>query len=196
MRRTFISLASVLSIVVLMSFPLSDCAYACSCAASSGTPQERAEEAFAGAGAVFAGVVVDVSGPAPSTVMSSGDPVAVTFRVSEAWKGPPQETLEVTTATSSVSCGYEFQTGEEYLVYASRDLGVSLCSETKLLSDAAADLGVLGGGGELDEGYELPDTSGSTYGLLYLISGRTIWVIGLAAMVGALAVVWRFSQRS
>ena len=196
MRRSIFLLMSVLMIITLLSFPFSEYAYACSCAGSSGTPQERAEEAFSDAGAVFAGEVVDVSEGAPSTVMYAGPPVAVTLQVSEAWKGPRKESLEVYTGMSSARCGYNFQTGEEYLVYASKSMEVSLCSETKPLSNAEADLTVLGGGGLLEESAELPDTSGATYGLLYLIPGRLIGVIGLVAMVGVFALVRTLSRRS
>lgn len=194
MRRSIFLLAAVLTITFLSSFPLSDFAYACSCAATSGTPQVRAQEAFEGAGVVFAGEVVDVSEGAPPTVMYAGPPVAVTLRVSDVWKGPRQETLEIYTGMSSASCGYEFQTGEKYLVYATDNLEVSLCSETKPLSNAGADLSVLGGG-VLEEGGELPDTSGATSGLLYWMPGGPIALIDLAAMAGVLALVRTLSKR-
>lgn len=50
---------------------------------------------------------------------------------------------------ASAMCGYFFQEGQEYLVYASAEgaqLKTGSCSGTKRLSDARADLAVLGEG--------------------------------------------------
>jgi hypothetical protein len=75
--------------------------------------------------------------------------VRVTFRVSKVWKGPISATLAVTTARSGASCGYEFESGRDYLVYAEgtdQGLTVSLCSRTQRLSEADEDLAILGDG--------------------------------------------------
>ena len=84
--------------------------------------------------------------------------------MSEVWKGPKQQTVEIITgADSGVGCGYPFEEGREYLVYAygKQELKVDLCSETKLLSKAGADLAVLGNGEKpKDGGDALTDTSG------------------------------------
>jgi hypothetical protein len=53
----------------------------------------------------------------------------------------------VLTPRSSAACGYSFTEGEEYLVYASGRglrLRTGLCSGTKRLSEAQADLAILG----------------------------------------------------
>jgi hypothetical protein len=141
-----------------------DCAFACSCAVSSdSTPRERARGAFSDSEAVFAGEVVEIKGPRPARagdLVSSGDPVYVTLKVSETWKGEAQETVEVRTVSSGASCGYPFERGEEYLVYASRGMEVQLCSETKPLSMAGADLAALGAGDRPERNGALPDTGG------------------------------------
>lgn len=193
MRRLTFLLVSVLMIAAFSAFPFSEYAYACSCAVEAGaTPRELAEDYFSRADAVFAGEVVQIEEPSPSTVVSSVAPVNVSLRTREVWKGPQQETLGVTTAVSSASCGFDFEEGEEYLVYASKDLEVSLCSGTKLLSDAAADLDVLGGDGP-EEG-ELPDTSGATYGF-FVAQVVLIGAIWLCAAFGAFAFVRRLLRR-
>ena len=51
-------------------------------------------------------------------MISSADPVKVTFEVSKIWKGPDYKTLVVTTARDGASCGYPFKQDEEYIVYA------------------------------------------------------------------------------
>lgn len=126
-------------------------ASACKC--SQATP----EQSFERSRAVFSGRVVDVVEPSPAERRSprsdeapnflSG--VKVTFEVSEVWKGNNKQRLVVSTSDSSASCGYSFQEGEEYLVYASGEeakLQTGLCSGTKPLSNARADLAVLGEG--------------------------------------------------
>ena len=126
-------------------------ASACKCIPT--TPEQGLERA----GAVFSGRVVDVVEQSPAerrSPRSNEDPnflngVKVTFEVSEVWKGNSERRLVVTTSDSSASCGYSFQEGQEYLVYASEEdaqLKTGLCSGTKRLSDARADLAVLGEG--------------------------------------------------
>lgn len=125
------------------------CAHACSCGMPAGSPERVAEQALSGSSAVFSGEVVDIDWPL--LPVSSAAPETVTFRVSEVWKGPERRTLEVKTAVSDASCGYPFDAGESYLVYAYDDgaggvASASLCSSTKPLSDAGADLEALGPG--------------------------------------------------
>ena len=187
MRRISILVAVTITIFTCTTLLSSGRAYACSCAVEFGiAQQERAEKAFSQAGAVFAGRVADIEDP-PSPMNSSMDPVTVTFKVSEVWKGPQSETLEVTTATSGASCGYEFRAGKEYLVYTSENLEVFLCGETKPLSEAKADLEVLG---TVDA---LPDTSGAV-GPPYLVPYALVGA-GLVATLAGLATFFKSSSR-
>lgn len=115
--------------------------YACSCAISP-DPLKAVENSSA----VFTGKVLDMK-KREGQIISSADPVEVTFKVDASWKGEVAKEVTVTTALSSVSCGYEFVEGESYLVYAysregdeSDQLGVGLCSRTMRLASASADL--------------------------------------------------------
>jgi hypothetical protein len=171
--RPFVHLASLALLTLSLVALLPDCASACSCAALPGTPQERAEKALSGSKAVFSGEVVEFDKPPPATTMIEGTMMSMmggagvkataTLRVSEVWKGPRQQTIEITTeADSGVGCGYPFEEGREYLVYATgKDhLSVSLCSETKPLPEADADLEALGEGQKPEDAGVLSDTSG------------------------------------
>jgi hypothetical protein len=140
-------------LLIATSFLIFSATSAIACKCIQSTP----EESFERAGTVFSGRVVDVVEPSPAERQSprgNEDPnflsgVKVTFEVSEVWKGNNKQRLVVMTSDSSASCGYSFQEGEEYLVYASGEeakLQTGLCSGTKPLSDARADLGVLGEG--------------------------------------------------
>jgi hypothetical protein len=171
-RPLLARLASLALLTLTLVALLPDCASACSCAALPGTPQERAEKALSGSTAVFSGEVVEFEKPPPATtmiegtimgIMGGGGPKATaTLRVSEVWKGPRQQTVTVSTeADSGMGCGYPFEDGREYLVYTTgKDPSVSLCSETKPLSEASADLEALGNGEAPEDGGALSDTSG------------------------------------
>jgi hypothetical protein len=143
----------VLAFIVLAGFALSipKAAYACSCAIRGGESEEElTRQATAGAQAVFAGEVSsieDPSEPSPGDIVSSADPVKVTFDVSQVWKGPKDETVAVETPRSGASCGYDFEEGSQYLVYAdntsvmgekSEALQVGLCGGTSQVSNASA----------------------------------------------------------
>ena len=111
----------------------------------------------------------------------------VSFRVSEVWKGPKRETLELTTQSQETVCGYHFEEEQEYLVYASgkQDLKVGACGDTKQLSKADEDLALLANGEKpTDGGDALTDTSGG-------VSVRAMVGIAGLAMVASLLVVVR-----
>ena len=108
-------------------------AIACSCLPR--TP----EQTFASSQSVFAGQAIEI------TQLRQEEKVRVIFKVSRVWKGRRSPRLVVTTSGSSASCGYSFEQGKEYLVYASAEprLTTGLCSGTKPLSMAQADLAYL-----------------------------------------------------
>lgn len=146
-------------LVVLLAFaavcPSPRVARACSCAKAA--PCEYA----ARASFVFTGVVtgagveerrVDIgTGEGPRAVA-----VSVTHvRVEEVFVGAGEG--EVRLYGSGTTCGYGFQTGGRYLIYASADgddkaLGTSACSGTKSISQAEEDLAYLRGARRLAPG--------------------------------------------
>jgi hypothetical protein len=138
MKKIFLIAASVL---VLNSHPAS----ACSCLPT--TPQQS----FKNSGTVFAGRVIDVVDPSERRPEVSRPLLGfkVIFEVSQVWKGKVEKQQVVLTSSSSASCGYSFEKGKEYLVYASTQgtqLETGLCSGTKPLANARPDLAVLGRG--------------------------------------------------
>lgn len=129
-------------------------AQACSCLA----PGDMIEEA-SGADAVFAGTVlrlVATDRRADSPLMArikrffgmqvryGPDQRRFALEVDEPFKGIEASTIEVMTSADSASCGYSFQVGRKYLVFAQHDegrLNVSLCSATAPIDSVpAADL--------------------------------------------------------
>ena len=99
--------------------------YACSC---SGIPPSDLAEFTA----VFTATVTGID--------HHGGTLRVTFQVDNVWKGPVQETLIANTSSLGAACGYEFEEGMDYIVYAhgdESDLWVSLCSPTEPLSQVS-----------------------------------------------------------
>jgi hypothetical protein len=140
----------LLATTLLSILPVS-LANACSCLPR--TPQQN----FQSSEAVFSGRVINITnftrGARQSYTgsYSSSEPeaVQVIFEVSKVWKGKSNQNLVVRTAANSAMCGYNFQQGQEYLVYADEaenKLVTGLCNGTKPLSMAQSDLGILGEG--------------------------------------------------
>jgi hypothetical protein len=150
--RLLTGLISMALLVVGLVALLPDCAYACSCPVTPSTQQGALAESTA----IFSGQVLDIEeGPKNTTV---------SFRVSEVWRGPKRETLEVTTPSGGGNfCGYTFSEGRKYLVYAygkEEPFKVDSCGRTRLLSRASRDLEALGNVETLGGGGVLSETSG------------------------------------
>jgi hypothetical protein len=120
--------------------------FACDCdLASAGKPFKRVvAEARNKSRAVFSGTVVAID-------RKPGDLyVAVRFKIEEFWKGALSKEVTIFTGQGGGDCGYKFEVGQRYLVYAykynDRELGTNICQRTAGLIEAAEDLKVLGKG--------------------------------------------------
>ena len=169
-----VTAVALLALVLLALLP--DSAHACSMGMPSGSQQERALRDLDQATAVFSGEVLDVEkGP----VTNAGFLSIVTLRISEVWKGPQRETLEVSTYTD---CGPPFKEGRKVLVYAWASgkeepfAPFEVGAGTKPLSEAGADLKAFGDGETLGGGGALVDTSGGFLGF---------WIIGVTGLAMA-----------
>ncbi|MDH3199388.1 MAG: hypothetical protein OEM15_00685 [Myxococcales bacterium] len=113
-------------------------AQACSCM------EQTVEDGVAQAKAIFEGTVTKTA-PNSATRFRG---LEVTLAVKRAWKGIDSEEVAVLTASNGAVCGYPFAEGSTYLVYAYREKAepfrVSLCSLTKPIDQAKADLEHLG----------------------------------------------------
>jgi hypothetical protein len=83
---------------------------------------------------------------APSNAGSmtpSGSMKRVTIEIEESYRGMSGKSVQVLTAADGAACGYSFQEGERYLVFAGKQGGyleVSLCSATKPAKYAQEDI--------------------------------------------------------
>lgn len=141
-QNKFALIAAICLILSLLPRP----GYACSCVAPGPTPLETLEASIA----VFSGEVVAVDAPESlNGITTSADPVKYTFDVEQVWKGPVQPALTVTTARDDASCGYPFEVGQSYLVYATGHVSgliTHTCTRNQPLASAGEDLAALGQG--------------------------------------------------
>jgi hypothetical protein len=117
----------------LLAAPIT--AHACSC--SSPSPSREFDRAVA----IFQGPVTAVSRPIGDD-HEADSYVQVRFAVRQSWKGVDGLSMTVFSPSRSPMCGYEFQIGKEYLVWA-HDLGHPLpfavpgfCGETHSVTDS------------------------------------------------------------
>jgi hypothetical protein len=169
-----------LLVVALLALAPASIALACSCMRS--TPAEALERSTA----VFEGRVLEVTSfeerrdvtleggclddACRESLSETTESVEVTgfavrFSVTRRWKGVDTEEVVVRTARDSAACGFAFEVGQDYLVYASAEdeagtLSTGLCDRTARVADASEDLEALGTGEVPVDVEEEPTTSG------------------------------------
>jgi hypothetical protein len=129
-------------VIVVLTVTNPPPAVACSCVQPP-PPQAALEQADA----VFAGTVVTIqrTGQLSATLIAE-------IEVDEVWTGEVFETVTVTTAGDSATCGVDFTTGARWLVYAELDdgsgLSTHLCTRTARATQATADFDALEDGSD------------------------------------------------
>lgn len=155
--------------------------YACSCA-DPGTPENGLERADA----VFAGRVLEVK---EQRTLRGFLSKTVWFEVERTWKGMDDSQVIVRTGSGGGDCGYHFQQGHEYVVYASMsgmyggedELTAIICSRTSELAQADEDLQWLGAGDEPARQVDL--SSGMRTLPLYAAAGAVVAALLVLALV-------------
>ena len=120
---------------------------ACSCMPTTKAEQlERSQAVFLGEVRSFGPLGGGCRGGASAPGMR-----VARLRVTRTWKGDVRagQEVAVTTADNSAACGFEFQTGKSYMVYAvpdedGRTLSTSLCTTTREVPGGVADPDTLG----------------------------------------------------
>ncbi len=123
MKKTiYITLA-----LIVFTFAAAGTSLACSCVATRESVKTQVSNAYKDSTAIFSGKVTAIEQTA------DGNTYVVKFAVKDTWKGAGGTEITVRTETQSSMCGYRFELGKEYLVYAYGDagaLGVGNCSRT------------------------------------------------------------------
>ena len=191
-----VSAAFIVGVMWLIWSPVP--VYACSCV-QPGSPSEELEKFSA----VFAGRVVSVqhSYDPEGGIITPDDHFTIGFKVSAVWKGSVHEDMYITTPLTDGACGFTFDVGEEYIVYAydsSYDDGgytTGICSRTGLLGNAEEDLDELGPGDAplTGTGGPAPDPTKNPVREAELPStggyNPQAWTLALAGGIGAAALV-------
>ena len=154
----------VTALIVSLVAPLAPL-WACSCSPISEPPCQAAWTATA----VFTGTVLDIAEPAPPQLRpqtagpksirtplydSSAKPLpwpkrVVRIQIAQVLTGvdPVQKEIEIVTGMGGGDCGYAFQSGVDYIIYAYKNsegrLETGICSRTRPLTQAAEDLAYL-----------------------------------------------------
>lgn len=115
-------------------------------------------QTFWQADVVFAGEVVTFEKVDPGQVFSRR---VARVRVERVWRGEAAGVVDVSTGAGGGDCGYSFRSGQQYVIYAYKGpqgtLSTNICTPTKLLSKASADL-------EYFKGIGAPSSGGRIYG--------------------------------
>lgn len=167
---------TIISTTVFMIDP--ETSYACSCVKEPTVQEEMQNKT-----AVFSGKVTGIR-ESRKWFSSSADPIEVTFEVEQVWKGEVRKKQTIYTAMSSASCGNDFITGAEYMVYAHRNsdsgkLETNICSRTRPISQATDDLITLGAGIQPPDH---PDSTGTKVNFTQWI-GYSILVLAVMVIV-------------
>jgi hypothetical protein len=114
---------------------------ACSCAApTTNNLQSLVKKAYKDSQAVFSGKVLKIHRNEKLFY------IEVRFQVEKSWKNKLAKEITITTGLDSAGCGFSFESGEKYLVYAYRstkNLETNICTRTNLLAQTNKDLVVL-----------------------------------------------------
>jgi len=119
--------------------------FSCTCAGSSPPCEE-----FWSVDAVFTGTVVSSGEVSVGDGEFKREMRLVHLTVDQPMRGMQSSAVDVVTGWGGGDCGYGFKIGEHYLVYAYRDdkgkrLETSICTRTRLLTEADEDLAFIRG---------------------------------------------------
>jgi len=137
-KNTLISL----SLFVLLVFAQIE-AFACTCITDTDITYEQSIKFnLKNAKAVFTGKVLEVA-----DIFQSND-VNVKIQVDKIWKGNLSKFVVITTSRFSSACGYKFEKGKSYLVFArtfeKSGLKTHLCLPNREIIKAGQELKILG----------------------------------------------------
>lgn len=154
--------------------------YACSCA---GEP--TVEDELERSDAVFTGKVIEIQ---EKKQLNGLTKKYVLFEVKKTWKGISQSQVILTTGMGGGDCGYEFEEGKEYLVYATKssfndhELSTDICHRTRERISAQEDLALLGEGKAPTQNVNLEDEFRGT--------GPYVWLAAIVGLGIVIFIIW------
>lgn len=189
-------------IVSFMTILIPSNVYACYCAESL-----TVEAQLSHSEAVFSGHVLEVK---DVRNLNGSMTKSILFEINEIWKGGSESQIIIHTGSGGGDCGFYFEEGKEYLVYAQlskmygdkEQLVTIMCDRTNSLSKAREDLAILGEGRvpidqvSLENELDRKQTKVPTEQVILENEHRMgiyVWVtaLGFVAIVVMAYIVWR-----
>lgn len=170
MKNVLVFMMIAVMIAGVVAWPTA--ASACSCEQPPGVAEELSRS-----DAVFSGKVISIEEKPPLLSVPSK---TVIFQVGRIWKGIEQSQVKITTGQGGGDCGFDFNMGQEYLVYAVKSnsyglnsLSTIICDRTATLSQAQGDLPLLGEGQPPTKEVDLLNSNG----WLFPLAGFIVFAI-------------------
>ena len=173
--------------------------WACSCAMPS-SPAVAAGDAAA----VFSGTVTSIvdrgsfnfldevlSGLGQPRQSLGGDSRQMTLAVADSWKGVTETPVTIGTDYGDADCGFSFNVGGQYLVYAYDNQGrlaTNMCLRTAELAQAPADLSYL-------QAWPTLTVTPAASTLPGLCLAGALGLVGVLALAGGAGWAWRRRAR-
>jgi hypothetical protein len=200
MRNRLACAAVLVVIICCLQLGAPRPALACYCA-----PPANPADAIRQSDVIFSGSIVSIAMPPPNPVNGVYSPALAEFSVASVWKGTVGRKVTLNYSPSEASCGYDFQAGADYLVYAhsyvdgpalsifgnsfhlpfaERKLTTGICMRTRLLSTAQQDLAVLGQG-----------ASPTARGLLDIVLDNLLAVVAVVVALLIVLVLYLLRRR-
>jgi hypothetical protein len=127
--KKYIYISFTLAIFLFLSAEKS---FACSCMFTPDPLKKQIQNAFFESDAVFSGKVVEVKDSPDDKYR-----FIVKLKAAKFWKGTAAQEITITTEKDGAMCGFNFETGKNYLVYAygkKDELLTNNCSRTSIFS--------------------------------------------------------------
>jgi hypothetical protein len=167
-------------VAVFINIPFPSFVSACSCAEKVSVKEE-----FNRSTAVFSGKVAAIE---DKRQWDGYTTKLVLFDVIETWKGIQQSQVIIATGQGGGDCGYDFQVGKEYLVYAKdsdmygeKGLITTICDRTNEFVHSQDDVAILGQGQLPTEQVELSNKLTGKHFYYWLLA---LAVVGIGGLIG------------
>ncbi|MEK7725292.1 MAG: hypothetical protein AAB336_13140 [Acidobacteriota bacterium] len=125
-RVLFIMLMSLMFL-----FATAEDSLACSCQLSMKPVKQQVKDSYNSSTAIFSGEVTEI-------VSNDEFSITVKFKVTKSWKSKFQSDITTKTSKDSSMCGYSFEVGKKYFVYANgskNELSTNNCSRTAIFGN-------------------------------------------------------------
>jgi hypothetical protein len=127
----------LLFLILLFLFPFTN-SFACSCMELEEPLSIKVERSFSNSDLILNGKVIEINDEFADRTKYDNNIIIYKFEVLKMFKGKGQkETVEVSSQSTGSMCGYKFELGETYLVYAkgATEFYTDLCSRNQILKN-------------------------------------------------------------